>query len=108
MTKPIQCPESLFQRDLSGKTILITGGYGGIGLETAKQLRKQKATVILAGRNAEKGNRVATEIGAQFMQVDFSDMESVKTFAATVNDNCDQIDVLMCNAAIMPAPAHDK
>ena len=77
MSKIIRCPEDLFDIDLSGKIIVITGGYGGIGLTTASQLINQKATVIMAGRNSEKGSAVAEKVGCTFMHVDTSDMDSV-------------------------------
>ena len=38
----------------SGKTILITGGSSGIGLEMARQLSLQKARVIICGRSRQK------------------------------------------------------
>lgn len=40
--------------DLKGKTILITGGSSGIGLESARQFLAQGANVIITGRNQEK------------------------------------------------------
>ena len=42
--------------ELKGKTILITGGTAGIGLEAAKQFLENGATVIITGRNQEKLN----------------------------------------------------
>ncbi len=42
--------------ELKGKTILITGGTAGIGLEAAKQFLANGATVIITGRNQEKLN----------------------------------------------------
>ena len=63
---------------MSNQIILITGGYSGLGLFTAKQLISQKANVIIAGRNVQKGQRVASDINATFMQLDLSNVESVK------------------------------
>ena len=40
--------------DLTGKVALVTGGNGGIGLGMASGLAKAGATVVLAGRNADK------------------------------------------------------
>ena len=108
MSKIIRCPEDLFDIDLSGKIIVITGGYGGIGLTTASQLINQKATVIMAGRNSEKGSAVAEKVGCTFMHVDTSDMDSVRIFCSEFISQHQRLDVLMCNAAIMAPGEPDK
>lgn len=43
---------------MEGKTVLITGANGGIGRETAKDLAKRGARVILACRNLNAANEV--------------------------------------------------
>jgi NAD(P)-dependent dehydrogenase (short-subunit alcohol dehydrogenase family) len=49
---------------LSGQTVVVIGGSAGIGLETARQARAEGAGVILTGRNRERLERSAAEIGA--------------------------------------------
>jgi NAD(P)-dependent dehydrogenase (short-subunit alcohol dehydrogenase family) len=49
---------------LQGQTVVVIGGSAGIGLETARQARTEGAKVILTGRNAERLERAAREIGA--------------------------------------------
>ena len=107
MTDIIKCPEELFQQDLKDKIIVITGGYGGIGLETAIQLKQQGATIIIAGRNQTKGDQVASEVGVTFLHIDLSDMDSVRKFAALFLERYDRLDVLLCNAGVMAPPAPD-
>lgn len=49
---------------LQGQTVVVIGGSAGIGLETARQARAEGADVILTGRNHERLERAAGEIGA--------------------------------------------
>ena len=50
--------------ELVGKTVVVIGGSAGIGFETARRARFEGATVVLTGRNPEKLQRAASEIGA--------------------------------------------
>jgi len=50
--------------DLLGQTVVVIGGSAGIGLETARRARAEGAAVILTGRNAERLQRAASELGA--------------------------------------------
>ena len=50
--------------DLLGQTIVVIGGSAGIGLETARRAHAEGAKVILTGRNAERLQRAAREVGA--------------------------------------------
>ena len=43
--------------DLTGKTVIITGGYAGIGLETTKVLTSAGAHVIIPARDIEKAGK---------------------------------------------------
>jgi len=54
------------QRDplLLGQTVVVIGGSAGIGFETARRARSEGANVILTGRNPERLQRAASEIGA--------------------------------------------
>ena len=72
---------------LEGKTIIITGGSSGIGLEAARVLSSKGANVIIAVRNLEKGESAAREIKEVYpkaiievMHIELSDLESVKKF----------------------------
>jgi NAD(P)-dependent dehydrogenase (short-subunit alcohol dehydrogenase family) len=50
--------------DLAGQTVVVIGGSAGMGLETARQARAQGAEVILTGRDAERLERAAADVGA--------------------------------------------
>ena len=45
-----------------GKIVMVTGGTGGIGMETAKALHKMGAHVVVVGRNPQKTADVVQEI----------------------------------------------
>jgi len=50
--------------ELRGQTVVVIGGSAGIGLETARRARAEGAQVILAGRNRERLQHAARELGA--------------------------------------------
>ena len=51
--------------ELAGQTVVLIGGSAGIGLETARRARAEGAEVILTGRNADRLERAALDVGAQ-------------------------------------------
>jgi NAD(P)-dependent dehydrogenase (short-subunit alcohol dehydrogenase family) len=50
--------------ELLGQTVVVIGGSSGIGLETARRARAEGADVVLTGRNPERLQRAAAELGA--------------------------------------------
>lgn len=68
---------------LKDKAILVTGASAGIGRTTAIQLARAGAQVLLTGRNSERLNQVAEEIGgADFFIKDLADPEGIKSLVA--------------------------
>ena len=51
--------------ELLGQTVVVIGGSAGIGLETARRARAEGADVILTGRNPERLEQAALELGVQ-------------------------------------------
>jgi NAD(P)-dependent dehydrogenase (short-subunit alcohol dehydrogenase family) len=51
--------------DLLGQTVVIIGGSAGIGLETARRARVEGASIILTGRNRDRLEQAARELGAE-------------------------------------------
>ena len=96
------------QARLDGKTVIITGANTGIGLETAVDLAKRNARVILACRSVERGETAAVEVrkrsgndNAVFVQLDLASLDSVKEFAAKILEEEPQIDILINNAGVV-------
>ena len=94
---------------LDGKTVIITGANTGIGLETAVDMAKRNARVILACRSVERGERAAVEVrkrsgndNAVFVQLDLSSLDSVRKFAAKILEEEPRIDILINNAGVSP------
>ena len=87
--------------EIKGSNILITGGNSGIGKETAKQLIALGANVVITGRDEEKLNKVAQEIGAIPLPFDISDLKSIPAKSREAFILLDgKIDTLINNAGI--------
>jgi uncharacterized oxidoreductase len=87
---------------LQNKTVLITGGTSGIGLELAKQLVERGNTVIITGRDEEKlsaTQRILPSVHA--FKSDVSDPEAIMTLHSTVLAQFPALDTLINNAGIM-------
>lgn len=99
------------QARLVGKTVIITGGNSGIGLETAVDLAKRNARVLLACRSLEKGEKAVMEVKRRsgnsnvvFIQLDLSSLDSVRKCAAKILKEEPRIDILINNAGVMMLP----
>ena len=92
--------------DLTGKTAIVTGGYSGIGLETTRALAAAGATVIVPVRDPAKAeeNLLSIEGDISSARMDLADLDSVRTFASSVYDSIDALDLLINNAGIMACP----
>ncbi|MEL7011653.1 MAG: SDR family NAD(P)-dependent oxidoreductase [Pseudomonadota bacterium] len=62
---------------ISDTAAVVTGGASGLGEATARHFRDMGAQVTLFDRDADRGHRVADEIGATFAQTDVTDEASV-------------------------------
>lgn len=92
--------------DLTGKTIIVTGGYSGIGTETVRALASKGADIIVGARRVEVAENVLAEIegSIRILPLDLADPASIDDFAAEVTKQTDHIDILVNNAAIMANP----
>ncbi len=64
MTTATAAPPTAREPELLGQTVVVIGGSAGIGLETARRARAEGADVILTGRNPERLQHAASELGA--------------------------------------------
>ena len=97
--------------DLHGKTAVVTGANGGLGLASAKALAGHGALVFMAARNQTKAASARDEILAahpdaslEIVELDLGSLASVKSAADAIAAKHTRIDVLMCNAGVMAMP----
>lgn len=95
--------------DFSGKTVLITGGGKGAGVEISRCFARAGANVAVTySRSAENAQRVAQEltqlgVHAEAFALDQSDCAAIEPLLDTVRERFGSIDVLVNNAGIYPA-----
>ncbi|OBL06715.1 short-chain dehydrogenase [Mycobacterium sp. 1245499.0] len=87
--------------ELMDHTAVITGGTAGIGMESARLLASEGATVIVTGRNPVRGAQAVELIGpnARFIQTDMADLESVNLLV----QQCGEVDIIVNNAGTFPS-----
>jgi len=84
------------------KTVLVTGGNRGIGLEICRQLAELGHTVILGSRDLTRGKVAALPLGDNVIvrQLDVTNEESIRSLFEFVSVNLGKLDVLINNAGI--------
>jgi retinol dehydrogenase 14 len=87
------------------KTILVTGGTSGIGLEASVQLAREGHRVVLVGRDEAKTRRSVDEVKqranaphVESLLCDFSSQASIRALAEAYRAKYDRLDVLVNNA----------
>jgi NAD(P)-dependent dehydrogenase (short-subunit alcohol dehydrogenase family) len=88
------------------KIALVIGGTGGLGRATAELLAQKDCTVIVAGRNVEKGAEVVAAISsaggtASFMAVDLADRQSIRDLHAEIQEQYSRLDIAINAAGII-------
>ena len=89
--------------DLSGRIVVVTGGYSGVGLAATQALHRAGARVIVPARRPDVARR---NLGttAEIMPMDLSDLASVDAFAEGYLSRYRTLDLLVAGAAIMACP----
>jgi NAD(P)-dependent dehydrogenase (short-subunit alcohol dehydrogenase family) len=97
--------------DLSGRTMVVTGGNSGIGYEAARELARKGAHVVLACRDAGRAEEARARIAAEqpgarleVMELDLASLASVRAFAGRLRARHPRLDALLNNAGVMAIP----
>ncbi|MDA3647344.1 SDR family NAD(P)-dependent oxidoreductase [Saccharopolyspora indica] len=92
---------------MRGKTVLVTGGTGGIGKETARGLARLGAEVILVGRDGDRADAAVAELRRdtgnpriEALLADVTSQDDLRRLAAQVRDR-GAVDVLINNAGVV-------
>lgn len=94
---------------LDGKVALITGATSGIGAATARLFAEEGATVIIVGRNKERGSAIEKEINtnkansgtADFCVCDVTKEDEIKNLKNYVTEKYGKLDILFNNAGVL-------
>ncbi|MGM1059028.1 SDR family NAD(P)-dependent oxidoreductase [Saccharothrix sp. Mg75] len=89
-----------------GRVAVVTGANTGLGFETARRLAERGASVVLAVRDPEKGERAAARIDGDVSvrELDLTSLDSVRAAAAGLRATHPRIDLLINNAGVMYTP----
>jgi NAD(P)-dependent dehydrogenase (short-subunit alcohol dehydrogenase family) len=99
-----------------GRRVLITGGNSGIGYETALELARRGAEVVLTARSLEKSHDAIERIRQQIPNsklhaaiLDLASLSSVRSFAAEFSTMFprESLDLLINNAGVMAVPTRE-
>jgi NAD(P)-dependent dehydrogenase (short-subunit alcohol dehydrogenase family) len=97
--------------NLAGRTAVVTGANGGLGLQTAKVLAAKGAHVIMAVRNQAKAAEAleqiraeAAEASLELVELDLASQASVTKAAKQILAEHEVIDILVNNAGLMAMP----
>ena len=97
--------------DQTGRTVLVTGGNAGLGLQVALGAARAGARVLLSARDAGRGELARARVAAtatgpapEVVPLDLADPASVRAAAADVAGRTDRLDVLVANAGLMMPP----
>lgn len=97
---------------MKDKVFLVTGASSGIGIETGRALAATGAKVFLTARSLEKGQAACgsfLEPGrVELLELDTSDLSSVRKAAAAFLQKSPTLNVLVCNAGVMMIPTRQE
>jgi NAD(P)-dependent dehydrogenase (short-subunit alcohol dehydrogenase family) len=100
--------------DQTGRTAIVTGANSGLGLETARELARHGASVVLACRDTRKGAAALHDIESsvqsatvELAPLDLASLVSVQSFAESFAGRANGLDLLINNAGVMAPPRRE-
>ena len=91
--------------DLSGRNVIVAGGYSGIGVETTRALAVAGAHVTVPARTPQKARTTLAGLAnVELAELDLMDPVSIDAFASNWLAHHGELHILICNAAIMASP----
>src|ERR1700683_1733352 len=98
--------------NLSGKRVLITGVFAGLGVETARALAAHGAQVVGAARDLNKAKTATEQVRAQaangggleLIELDLASLASVRACADALISTGQPFDLVIANAGVMACP----
>ncbi len=100
--------------DLSGKTAIVTGANRGLGYQTALELARNGAHVLLAARDPARGAAALERLRAdapasraELVELNVADLDSVRRFAEAFLARGEGLDLLINNAGVMAIPQRE-
>lgn len=92
---------------IAERTILVTGATDGLGRETARALARRGASLLIAGRDPERGQGTVDEIASEghgppprLYLADLGSLDQVRRLASEIDEGNDRVDTLVNNAGI--------
>ncbi|RDB24292.1 hypothetical protein Hypma_008796 [Hypsizygus marmoreus] len=100
--------------DLTGKVVIVTGGNSGIGYETIKVLLTKNAKVYMASRSKERAEAAISKLKAEtgkeaiYLEVDLSNLDSVRKATDEFKSKEAELHVLFNNGGVMNTPIEQR
>ena len=100
--------------DLTGRTVIVTGGNTGLGKETCIRLAKLGADIVIASRDAGRGEKAAEQVRTvarggrvSVIPLDLASLQSVDEFVRAFQLEHTRLDTLVNNAGVMAIPTRE-